>query len=147
MPILTISLSENVRAVLGTVRFVVAVMIIYFTVMIVRNQMLEYEYVMTNSALDIDKIIAKNGRKRVLSFDFKSIEICASTDDFAYKAEYENKTGLYKIHDLTGNQADGGVYFVDFVGEGGRQRVLFQPSREILEAAWKYNPKVVHIKD
>ncbi len=35
---------------------------------------IEYEYIITNSSIDIDKIIAKSSRKRVVSFDLSTVE-------------------------------------------------------------------------
>ena len=34
----------------------------------------EYEYIITNSTVDIDKIIAKSSRKRVVSFDLSAVQ-------------------------------------------------------------------------
>ncbi len=34
---------------------------------------IEYEYIITNSTMDIDKIIAKSSRKRVVSFDLTAV--------------------------------------------------------------------------
>lgn len=34
----------------------------------------EYEYIITNSTMDIDKIIAKSSRKRMLSFDLAAVQ-------------------------------------------------------------------------
>lgn len=35
---------------------------------------IEYEYIITNSSMDIDKIISKSSRKRVMSFDLSAVE-------------------------------------------------------------------------
>lgn len=37
-------------------------------------QNVEYEYIITNSTMDIDKIIAKSSRKRVVSFDLTAVQ-------------------------------------------------------------------------
>ncbi len=107
----------------------------------------EYEYILTNSEMEIDKIIAKRGRKHVLEWDFKNIDICASVDDSEHKYEYENPNAYEKLYDLTGNKEIGNVYFVDFVNEEHKKvRVLFQPTSKMLEAAAKYNKRNVFIK-
>ena len=36
-------------------------------------QSIEYEYIVTNSTMDIDKIIAKSSRKRIVSFDLSAV--------------------------------------------------------------------------
>lgn len=35
---------------------------------------IEYEYIVTNSTMDIDKIIAKSSRKRMISFDLSNVQ-------------------------------------------------------------------------
>ena len=53
---------------------------------LIRGRSIEYEYILTNNELDIDKIIAQRGRKRLCSINFKEIEQCACISDpnFAY---------------------------------------------------------------
>lgn len=106
---------------------------------LVKSRYIEFEYIMTNSALDFDKITAKSKRKRILSLDLKEIEIFAPINNDAYKNQ------ITKIYDCTGDGKDG-VYFIDFMGERGRERVLFQPSQKILDFAYKFNQSKVLIE-
>jgi hypothetical protein len=41
---------------------------------------IEYEYIYTNGAVDIDKILGKNKRKRAVSFEMNEIELIAPMD-------------------------------------------------------------------
>ncbi len=106
------------------------------------NNMLniEYEYILTNSALDIDKVLAKKGRKPFVSFDFKDIAICAPVDDNMHNSDYKNVTPD-KVYNAIGNPAMGNVYFVDYTENNSRVRVLFQPTGKMIEMAKRYNPR------
>lgn len=106
------------------------------------NNMLniEYEYILTNSSLDIDKVLAKKGRKPFVSFDFKDITICAPVDDNMHNSDYKN-VKPEKVYDAIGNPAMGNVYFVDYTENNSRVRVLFQPTGKMIEMAKRYNPR------
>lgn len=106
---------------------------------VIKSRYVEYEYILTNSALDFDKIMARSKRKRLLSLDLKEIEILAPVNNDAYKNQ------ATKIYDCTGDGKNG-VYFIDFMGERGRERVLFQPSEKILDFAYKFNPSKIFIE-
>lgn len=117
----------------------------YFEYIYLRTRRIEFEYIMTNSAMDIDKILSKSGRKPVISFDFKDIEVCAPVDCPETAHIYKNTEGITKTIDALGNPEDGGVYFVDMAAEDGRVRILFQPKPEMIEEAKRFNPRQIYI--
>ena len=117
----------------------------YFAVFLAKKFDIEYEYILTNSSMDIDKIMSKSQRKRVIAFDFTEIEICANIKDDAHNAAYKRENANLKVYDLTGSIDDGGVYFVDFSNEGVRSRVLFQPTSKMIEAIRKFNPRNIFV--
>lgn len=123
---------------------IITVFVWYGVYVLIGSRNLEYEYILTNNEMDIDKIIAKNGRKRIITIDFKEIEICANICDNAYKSEYENENNLTDKKILVGDMKSDNIYFVDFYSDGERRRVLFQPSEKILENLVKLNPRKVH---
>ncbi len=49
------------------------VAVIYGAYKLLNMFFIEYEYIITNGTLDIDKIIAKSSRKRIVSFEVKDI--------------------------------------------------------------------------
>ena len=114
----------------------------WYGVYLVNNMLnIEYEYILTNSSLDIDKVLAKKGRKSFVSFDFKDITICAPVDDNMHNADYKN-VKPEKVYDAIGNPAMGNVYYVDYTENGSRVRVLFQPTSKMLRAGdARYRPR------
>ena len=96
----------------------------------------EYEYIVTNDDLDIDKIVGKRKRKRLISVDLKSV------DEFA---PYLNDTELHS--DLTVLADDGTGYdmwyvFID-TESNGKIAILFNPDdRTIRNITGGLNPSL-----
>ena len=128
-----------------SIGFVLIAFMWYLAILFTKRFNVEYEYIMTNNFMDIDKIMSKSQRKRVASFDFSEIEICANIKDDAHNDAYKRENSNIKVMDLTGDMSNGGVYFVDFNSEGTRTRVLFQPTSRMIEAARRYNPRLIHV--
>ncbi len=101
----------------------------------------EYEYVYINGEFSIDRILAKSKRKRIERFDTGRIEVVAPLksrwlDGFTHKKyrECDYSTGV-----VTQNSH----IFVMYYNEG--KRVLFEPSREFMEAMKATLPHKVHL--
>ncbi len=109
---------------------------------IINTRNIEFEYILTNSELDIDKIMGKSERKRLLTIDLTHIERSANIGDESFEQQ-GNKTVLNYAGDLTSD----GLYFIDFSKEAEAYRVIFQPSRRILEGLKKANPRSVTVRD
>lgn len=113
----------------------------YGAVQLIRRSDVEYEYILTNSVLDIDRIIAKKRRKRIISIDFKTIEKC--------EPKQENAAGSIpnaKVLDLTADINGANVYYVDFSKGSEQYRVYFQPNEKILSGLKNANPRFVSVE-
>lgn len=105
---------------------------------LVRGLSIEYEYELTNYYLDIDKIMGKSRRKRVISVDFHNIELCT----YVTEPEFNNTHGIEKTYDLSGNPNKEGRIFIDFVPESGKKtRVIIFPCDKLKEYIKKAAPK------
>lgn len=103
---------------------------------------IEYEYEMTNYYLDIDKIMGRARRKRVVAVDLHNAEICAYVTDSAFSTAH----GIDKIYDVSGNPNAEGRAFIDFIGESGKkERVIFKPCDKLKECIKKAAPKVTKL--
>ena len=127
-----------------SIGFVLIAFAWYGAYLVMNMQRIEFEYILTNSALDIDKVLAKKGRKPFVSLDFKEIVICAAVDDNEHNAEYKNVTPA-KVYDAVGDKSKGGSYFVDFDSEGQRARLLFQPTYKLISSAKRYNMRKIFV--
>lgn len=114
----------------------------YGAFMLSRSRYIEYEYALTNNEIDIDKISAKSRRKHVFNLNFKEIEICAAVNDTEHQSEFSLKPD--KIYDFSGvSQYE--KYFVDFIVQGQRMRMLFNPTDKMKESIKIINPGAVFL--
>lgn len=93
---------------------------VWLSVYIMQGLNVEYEYIVTNDDLDIDKITGKRKRKRLISVDLKSV------DEFA---PYLNDTELHS--DVTVLAEDGtgiDMWYVFIETEStGKVAIIFNP--------------------
>lgn len=119
----------------------------YGVYLLANMQNIEYEYILTNSEMDMDKIMSKKGRKHMITFDFKEITICANINDSEHNHDYVNQTAD-KTVDLIGDRKGDNIYFADFSDDkGARVRVLFQPTSKMINSAKRFNPRNIFVMD
>lgn len=112
--------------------------IVFLVFILIKRTNVEYEYILTNKELDVDKITAKSRRKRVYTVDFSLIDICAPVS--SHKTEFARQA--YKTYNCTG-MGEGEIYFIDITSETGITRILIEPPVEFIESARKYNPSKI----
>ena len=97
----------------------------------------EFEYIITNNELDIDKITAKKTRKRIITIDLKKIDIVAPVTTNAHQHELSTVVSN-TIH------ADRGVYdnayFVNFSKDGQTYRVFLTPTKKMVDTMKIFAP-------
>jgi hypothetical protein len=123
------------------------VLLWYGAYLLITMQNIEYEYILTNNEMDIDKVMSKKGRKPVISFDFKEITVCANINDNEHNGDYKN-IKADKTVDATGDKNGSNIYFADFIKDGGeRVRVLFSPTSKMINSAKRFNPRSIFVMD
>lgn len=110
--------------------------VVYGAYILITHFNVEYEYILTNGDIDIDKIIAKRKRKRVLSFSTKEFEIVAP-----YK-QGENYTNVLDL----GTRNYENAYYAVFSKDGQKKTLVFNPPQKMIEAMRTYSPRTVHLK-
>ncbi len=100
---------------------------------------IEYEYIVTSTILDIDKIMARRSRKRILSLDLKSISECQPAEDMP------KQEGI-KVIDATPEGIEDGVYGIDFDKNGMKNRLLIKPNKKMLTQMKKASPSLVKLR-
>ncbi len=98
----------------------------------------EYEYIVTNGTMDIDKIINKSSRKRILSFELATVS----------RIEKFNPAQLSGVNAkelfITCNQDDPGAYLMVSATEGkGTSYLVFAPDERVRSAIVKFVPKFI----
>lgn len=97
----------------------------------------EYEYIITNSSMDIDKITSKSSRKRVMSFELGTIERIE-------KYRKDLPQDLLKDCVFACNKDDENAYLFVIHPEGkAKQSLVAAPDERMSGAMKKFIPKYV----
>lgn len=113
--------------------------ILFVCYRIITGRNLEYEYSVTDGDLNVDKVINKQRRKKVINIPAKSIKIVAPRGDSRLPS-----TEGRDIIDVTSRSEGADVYCV-FFGDGKEKVLLFEPDRPQLEEMQRKNPRNVFI--
>lgn len=98
---------------------------------------IEYEYIVTNTTMDIDKIIAKSSRKRVISFDITSIQRIEKYTGVLPK-------GTEKDCFFACNKNEQGAFVVYYKGGGKQQEsFVFAPNELVRESIKGILPRYI----
>ncbi|MBR4868651.1 MAG: hypothetical protein IKU10_05805 [Clostridia bacterium] len=101
---------------------------------------LEFEYSVTNGVLDIDKIINRSDRKRMISVEIKSFDRFEVYDDEKMLAE-KDKFDL-TVAAVADPQGEDEIYVAVFRHPvKGRVRVVFQPGKKVLDTVTNALPR------
>ncbi len=96
----------------------------------------EFEYIITNGTLDIDKIINKSSRKRILSFELSQVT----------RLEKYNPAAITNINQkeivVACNPQETDAYFITADRAGKKSvNLVFAPNKKLQSAIEKFAPK------
>lgn len=98
----------------------------------------EYEYILTNGELDIDKIIGKRSRKRLAT---------ASINDFTSFGRLSDAPDFSGTTVLAADGSGKGEYYADFVHKTeGNVRIIFTPNEKILDGMELFLPRQLRME-
>lgn len=126
--------------------FAVAVAVWYGAYILVSRQNIEYEYTFTNGELDVDAIYSKRRRVHVLTVRAKEFSICAPAYEERFKEQYLDVKNIKRYYRAVGCMESENVYFADFLLNGDRVRLFFEPPKKMAEAIKRFNIKNVHVR-
>lgn len=101
----------------------------------------EFEYILTNGELDIDKITHKRRRKRLMTIHCKSFIAFAKVGDKEY-ADEENAQ-FAKVIDASAKSSSITDYYAVFFKNGQRTKLIFNPTQKMIDIFKVYAPRVV----
>lgn len=97
----------------------------------------EYEYIITNGTLDVDKIVNKQSRQRILSFDIPKVT----------RMEKYNDGLIVNINPkdivMACNTTDENVYLLAYEKNGKQMNLVFSPNEKMQKVIAKYLPKFI----
>lgn len=109
--------------------------IIYGTIRIITSFNVEYEYILTNGELDVDKIIAKSDRKRLVTVDVKGFTAFGRVTQNVLDADYS--TRIYAFSDYAAPDA---CYAVFEKPDMGKTLLIFNPNDAFCRKIYDFLP-------
>ena len=124
--------------ILGTLSFLLIVGVLYGAYKLSSMLNVEYEYIITNGTMDVDKIINKSSRKRMLSFELSGV-----TRLEKYNPSQLNNIDTKKLV-FACDSDDPNAYFLVSEKEGkGASYLVFSPDDKIKSGCSKFIPKFI----
>ena len=101
------------------------------------RQYVEYEYILTNGELDVDRITARRNRRRLLTVDCRRFEMLAA----ASQASQTDNQSIFRRVDASSWPKSDKCWFAVFNDKEGRRTLLiFEPDERMLEACKPFVP-------
>ncbi|MBQ2746194.1 MAG: hypothetical protein IJF35_00555 [Clostridia bacterium] len=113
--------------------FIVAVF--YGTGKLLSMFSIEYEYIVTNTVIDVDKIMSKSTRKRIISFEGKDI---LRTERVGATPPVTDATEKF----VCCNKDDSNAYWVLISKNGKKSLIMMAPNEKMVEAIKLGSPKM-----
>lgn len=102
----------------------------------------EYEYIVTNGDVDVDKIIAKRTRKRLITAKASLFERFGKLED---APEISEKATIVKVDGIC--EQDTELYYADFTHQTiGETRLIFSPTEKLLESIVPFLPRNTRVE-
>ena len=121
----------------GNIAIIAVFLILYGAYKLYSMLSIEYEYIITNYVMDIDKITSKSSRKRVSSFDLTAVERIEK-----YRSDLPQD--LLKDCLFACNKSDQDAYAFLIHPEGKQKHtVVIAPNEKMRDAMKKFLPKYV----
>ncbi len=117
--------------------FAIACGIVYLSYLLFISFDIEYEYILTNDELDIDKITAKRKRKRLVTVNYKLFKNFSK-----YNYNEINNKNCDKIICACSNIKNDDTYYAEVNHKKlGYIIIVFSPNQKIIEQINKYTNK------
>ncbi len=111
--------------------------IIYLSYYVISGFNIEYEYIATNIDIDIDKIINRRKRKRVISLRLSEIDILAPIENDS------KDSGKTKVINAAKSKNDPDAYYIITTKNGGKTKIIFNPTEKMIDNAKRLYPEKV----
>lgn len=115
----------------------------YLGYRLVISRNIEYEYIVTNGDLDIDKIISKRKRKRIFSANCREFDIVSKVKSNSFSQSVQS---IKNRIDASGSIDSPDTYFITLNYKGEKTLVIFEPDERMLNNFKIYIPRKVFTK-
>lgn len=108
---------------------------------------IEYEYILTNDEIDVDRITGKRSRKRMVTVSCKKFEKFGIAEGYEFEKIMKDKSYRIKF-DASIGKGSYNRYYAVFCNKNGVDMVLiFNPTSEMLKKFRLFNPQIVKYEE
>lgn len=130
---------------IGMTVLIVCGLLLWLLIWAVQSTNAEFEYTFTNGVLDVDKILNKRTRKKVLELNSREIQIMAKQSSSEYRS-YERNSAVKKIFACAdAKNPNDENWFVVYIDGSQPTMLIFTPEERIVDGFHKYNPQKVNM--
>lgn len=105
----------------------------------IRRFNIEFEYSFTNGELDIDRIIARRGRRRLITVNTKQFDFFAPLSD--PQAKNVSDMSIQQTIHAEGNRESERVYVAVLMHKGIKTCLYIEPSEKVVEGIERFIPR------
>jgi len=124
----------------ATLVFPLIVAVWWGVLILIKRYNIEYEYALTGSDIDVDKIINQKKRQRIISSSLRTMAIVAPLSSAHYTDEYKNMITL----DCSCGDSET-AFFAVYNADGQQKCMIFTPSEKMLEHMKLYCREKFHL--
>ncbi len=117
-------------------------LVIYVVYKIITSMNVEFEYSVTNGDLDIDRIVSKKRRKKLVRIKLRDVEYFAPFE--AEHIKVAEDISIKKIIDASSSIDAPRLYFVIYYNNSEKTCLLFEPTDEMIKNFSYYIPKALN---
>ena len=114
--------------------------LIYLGYLIITSRNVEYEYIVTNGELDIDRIVSKRKRKRIFSASSKDFDVIAPVNSSSFT---QLDLSIKNRIDASSSINSPDAYYFTLNYNNNRTLVIFEPDERMLNNFKLYIPRKV----
>lgn len=114
-------------------------LIVYLAYRIISSMNVEFEYFVLNGDLDIDKVISKKRRKKLVRIKLRDVEYFAPFEDEHIRVAEDSS--IRKIIDASSSIDAPRLHFAIYYNNSEKVCLLFEPTDEMIENFSHYIPK------
>ena len=137
MVLIMLSLSIKVISQLGIGAFIAAG-IAYLAYRLITSRNVEFEYIVTNGDIDIDKIISRRKRKRIFSASCKEFDILSRVKSNSFSQSVQS---IKNRIDASSSLDSPDAFFATLNYKGEKTLLIFEPDERMLNNFKIYIPR------
>lgn len=113
--------------------------VLFIAYKIIVSMNVEYEYSVTNGDIDVDRVISKKRRKRMVSVKLRNVEYFAPFEGEHIRVAED--TSIRRIIDASSSLDAPRLHFVIYYNNSEKTLLLFEPTDEMIENFSHYVPR------